>query len=71
MKPVVDRLEEELKDKLVVIRVNVQEDAGRSLAHSLGFEYTPTFILFDAQGQELWRQVGALDLQRVRESANE
>jgi thioredoxin-related protein len=71
MKPVVDRLEEELKDKLVVIRVNVQEDAGRSLARSLGFEYTPTFILFDAQGQELWRQVGALDLQRVRESANE
>jgi thioredoxin-related protein len=41
---------------------------GRELAPVYGFEYTPTFIFFDAQGNELWRQAGGLDPQRLRES---
>jgi thioredoxin-related protein len=68
MKPVVDKLETQLGRKLLVIRVNVQQEAGRELAKAYGFEFTPTFLFFDAQGNELWRQVGRLDIQRVRES---
>lgn len=68
MKPIVDGLEQELKDDLLVIRLNIQENVGRELAPAYGFEYTPTFIFFDAQGNELWREVGGLDVERVRKS---
>lgn len=68
MKPVVDGLEQELKGQLTVIRLNIQENVGRELAPVYGFEYTPTFIFFDAQGNELWREVGELDVERVRQS---
>ena len=68
MKPVVDGLEKEFAGKLLVIRLNIQETVGRELAPVYMFEYTPTFILFDAQGNELWRQVGGLDVERVRQS---
>jgi thiol-disulfide isomerase/thioredoxin len=68
MKPVVDELENELRGQILFIRLNIQEEVGRELAPVYGFEYTPTFIYFDGQGYELWRQVGGLDTQRVRES---
>ena len=68
MKPIVDGLEQELEGQLVFIRLNIQENVGRELAPVYGFEYTPTFIFFDAQGNELWREVGGLDVERVRES---
>ena len=68
MKPVVDGLEQEFSGQLLIIRLNIQETVGRELAPVYGFEYTPTFILFDAQGNELWREVGGLDVERVRES---
>jgi thioredoxin-related protein len=68
MKPVVDRIEEELGDRIMVIRLDVQTQAGRELARGYGFRYTPTFIMFDAQGREIWRQVGGLDTERVRAS---
>lgn len=68
MKPIVDGLEQELQGRVLFIRVNVQEQAGRELAALYDFQYTPTFIYFDAQGNEVWREVGRLDTQRVRES---
>lgn len=68
MKPVVDGLEQELGDQIHFIRLNIQEETGKELAPAYGFEYTPTFIYFDAQGNELWRTVGEFDPQRVRDS---
>jgi thioredoxin-related protein len=68
MKPVVDRLENELSDRLDVIRINIQEPVGRELAGNYGFQYTPTFIYFDGNGSEIWREVGGLDVQHVRDS---
>ena len=38
------------------------------LAPVYGFQYTPTFIFFDAQGKEVWRTVGSFDPQKVRDS---
>ncbi len=68
MKPVVDGLEKELSGKVIFIRLNIQETVGHELAPVYGFQYTPTFIFFDAQGNELWRQIGGLDAERVRQS---
>ncbi len=66
MKPVVDRVEQEFEGRLVVIRLNIQEELGQELAPVYGFEYTPTFIFFDEQGNELWRTVGDFDEARLR-----
>ncbi len=68
LKPVVDRLEQELAGRLIVIRLNVQEPVGRELGRYYNFRYTPTFIFFDSQGREVWRQIGDLNVQRVRDS---
>jgi thioredoxin 1 len=68
LKPAVDELEKELGERAHIIRINIQESVGRELAPAYNFEFTPTFILFDAGGNELWRQVGDLNTQRVRDS---
>jgi thioredoxin-related protein len=68
LKPVVDELENELGSEILFIRLNIQEDVGRELAPVYDFEFTPTFVYFDEQGNEVWREVGSLDPQRVRES---
>ena len=68
MKPIVDGIEQEYSGRLLVIRLNIQEQVGRELAPVFGFEYTPTFIFFDAQGNELWRSIGSLDLDKLRKS---
>ena len=63
-----DELDDELMDQLLIIRLNIQEEVGRELAPVYDFEFTPTFIYFDEQGNEVWREVGNLDTQRVRDS---
>ncbi|MDP1545280.1 MAG: thioredoxin family protein [Anaerolineales bacterium] len=68
IKPVVDELEKETEDQLYIIRLNIQETTGMELAPVYGFEFTPTFIFFDAEGNELWRMVGEFDPQQVRDS---
>ena len=74
IKPAVDELERELENQagagrqIHIIRLNVQEAAGRELAPVYGFEFTPTFIYFDAQGNEVWRTIGSFDPRRVRDS---
>ena len=68
MKPIVDGLEAELGDKATIIRLNLQSSVGGELARQYGIEFAPTFIFFDAEGNELWRQIGGLDTQRARDS---
>lgn len=63
-----DGLEREYEGRLRVLRLDVQSQVGRELAPLYGFQYTPTFILFDAAGNELWRQIGGLDAERLRQS---
>ncbi len=72
IKPLVDDLELELGDQIHIIRLNVQEQVGMELSPFYGFEFTPTFIYFDAAGNEVWRIIGDFDPQQVRDSlANE
>ncbi len=67
-KPAVDRLETEFSGRLQIIRVNIQEEVGMTLAPLYRFEFTPTFIFFDESGSELWRTVGSLDEERLRQT---
>jgi hypothetical protein len=74
VKPAVDRLEKEIDSQVSIgkkihfIRLNIQETVGMELAPVYNFEFTPTFIFFDAQGNEVWRTVGEFDAQKVRDS---
>lgn len=54
--------------KLHVIRIDIQQSVGRELAPVYGFEYTPTYIFFDAKGNEVWRTIGEIDPQKVIDS---
>lgn len=56
-----DRLEQEKGERLQVIRLNIMEPVGQEMSRRLGFQATPTFIIFDGQGREVGRSVGALD----------
>jgi len=68
VKPVVDRIEIEFIGKLRIIRLDIQSPTGHALADRYRFQYTPTFIFFDGQGEEQWRAVGRLDPELVRQS---
>ncbi len=63
-----DGIESEHEDELIVIRLNIQEPVGKAVAERFDFRYTPTFVFIDAAGNELWRQVGAIDPQAVNRS---
>ncbi len=53
-------------DELDLIRLPSQSPAGRALAGPWRLRGTPTFILFDASGQEIWRSPLAPDAAGLR-----
>ncbi|OGO30733.1 MAG: hypothetical protein A2Z16_16155 [Chloroflexi bacterium RBG_16_54_18] len=66
-KPIVDGIENEFQDRLLVLRINIQTADGKELARQYNSLVTPTFILFDEQGQEIYRSIGQIDPQAVRD----
>jgi hypothetical protein len=56
-KPVVDGLERDWTGGQI-IRLDIFTPVGREFGALHGFQYTPTFILFDAQGVEVGRWTG-------------
>ena len=53
-----DRLERELKDSFLVIRINVISDVGKHLRSKYQTGMVPTFIVFDSVGKEVSRHNG-------------
>jgi thiol-disulfide isomerase/thioredoxin len=66
-RPFLDRIDEDNPD-LNIVRIDVQDPEAESILETYDFQYTPTFILFDATGEELWRSAGAIDPQLVEDS---
>jgi thiol-disulfide isomerase/thioredoxin len=65
-KPIVDGIEKEYQGHLIVLRLNVQDRDIRPMLAKYGFQFTPTFILFDGDGDEVLRSVGAIDPRQVQ-----
>ena len=59
MKPVVDELEREWQEGQV-LRLEFSEPAVQAFGSKVGFQVTPTFILYDGQGQEVQRWAGTV-----------
>jgi thioredoxin-like negative regulator of GroEL len=68
LKPVVNGIERQYEGRLEVMHVNIQDPVGQAIGEEFNFEYTPTFILFDGDGKELWRMVGMIDPSKVEEA---
>jgi thiol-disulfide isomerase/thioredoxin len=67
-KPIVDGIEREFAGKLTVIHLDIHEPVGQELGEIYRFQYTPTFILLDGEGEEVWRTIGAINPSDVRRS---
>ncbi|MGD2057478.1 MAG: thioredoxin family protein [Anaerolineales bacterium] len=65
VEPTIKKIETEFADELLVVKVNVLEEATKPLRKRFEFQYTPTFIFLNPEGQEIWRTVGVLDPQHV------
>jgi len=57
VKPVVDGLEHDWTAGQV-IRLDILTPVGREFGRLHGFQYTPTFVLFDSKGLEISRWMG-------------
>lgn len=56
-RPLVQRLEHQWSGGQIVT-LDIMDPQIRQFGNEVGFEVTPTFILFDVQGDELRRWVG-------------
>jgi thiol-disulfide isomerase/thioredoxin len=66
-KPMLDDLEQDLAGQLQVLRLNVASPSGREIAAQLNVDNrTPTFVLLDPDGTEVWRSFGILDPSAVK-----
>jgi hypothetical protein len=61
----VDGIERQQAGALIVVRMEVQDAAARPWLERFAFRLTPTFVLLDGRGREVWRSVGSIDAARV------
>ena len=61
-----DGLEAEWDGRVQVVRLNVHDLAARPLITRLGYRFTPTYILFDGDGREVWRTYGVINAAEAR-----
>jgi thiol-disulfide isomerase/thioredoxin len=60
-KPIVDGIEQKYQNRLVILRLNIQDPTSQPFLDRYNFQYTPTFILLDGNGKEIWRRVGSIN----------
>ena len=63
--PVVDRLENELKEQAIVVRLDVQHPVGSAVADAHQVRLVPTLLVFNDQGRLVYRKVGIPDGEQV------
>jgi hypothetical protein len=68
-KPAVQKLEADLGDRANVLRVSINTAFGRQLMERFDVSSTPTFVLFDRQGSEIWRGTHAPNTEQVLSTA--
>jgi len=66
-RPAVDGIERDLKDQVPVVRLNVRENVGATLASRLGVRGVPTLIVW--QDGERLRLVGRINRSAVVQAA--
>ena len=66
-KPAVDGREHELESEAVFLRIDVGDEVGQLVARRYGVRLTPTFIVFDDNGDVAYRKGGGFpDKEAIR-----
>ncbi len=60
-----DGLERDLAGHLHVISLDIHDPVGRQVGSLFGLEFTPSYVLLDGEGHEIWRKVGVLRADEV------
>lgn len=68
MTPIVDGLEETYGKEFTIVRVDIDTAQGKKLAREHGFIGQPTFIFFDASGQQVRRLMGPQTAETIQQS---
>ena len=55
-----DRLEANLGDDFLVVRLNIHSDLGQYVFVKYRGRGVPAYIVFDKRGNEVWRQMGSV-----------
>jgi thioredoxin-related protein len=58
-KPIVNGIEKDYGKNLQVVHLDARNADNRAIATQIGVMMTPTYVLFDAKGTEVWRAAGA------------
>ncbi len=66
--PLVDEITRRFAGELDVIQVNILSADSAGLKDRFQVQFTPTFILLDAQGEESWRSIGTVDPEQLQAS---
>ncbi len=62
----VDGMEADLDGDAIVLRLNLGEEVGKETARRYGVGFTPTFVVFTADGREVHRESGFPDIDRLK-----
>lgn len=60
-------LQEEWSDQVLVLQVNVNLKESRPLVEEYNGSFTPTFVLFNKDGEEIMRSTGSIDAVETRQ----
>jgi thiol-disulfide isomerase/thioredoxin len=73
-RPQVDALVSEIEaqhgDGVNILRIDIHTNFGRELRERYGFSYTPEFILFNRDGEEIWRAHVPPTLAQIDDAVN-
>ncbi len=69
MHPVLEELKQQLGDKLIILKVDVDQPANRRFIFAYQVQAVPTLLLFK-EGKIIWRQSGALPAAQLKEVLN-
>ncbi len=67
-KPAVDGLEQDLKGRAAVLRLDLMSSVGREAASAYGVKVVPTMLVFDGRGQVVLKQSGSVSAGAIRET---
>ena len=65
-KPKIDQLERDLEGGAAVLRLNVKDKVGLTLASRWGVVGTPTFFVVNGAGDVIYAQAGAPDVEGIK-----
>ncbi len=65
-KPKIDQLERDLEGEAAVLRLNVKDKVGLTLASRWGVVGTPTFFVVNGAGDVIYAQAGAPDVEGIK-----